>query len=353
MQAIESASLSLAEFRLRSGFADSRESLKLRRRDVSDGLKTVFWAFSLLARTGLASGYGLERHFEPEAFGKTTAGDRFHRNKWRSYLTGQHEPMVVLEAVESKCPGANACLASPLWPALTARVLTRSQLEALVLPLDAGIQALVRRRGTSPRPSRFPKMAIDRGLAEALERRASLDALAATVLLLRISHLEGESAASYQWGCRVLRIMVMLGKLLQAGGIARALLELIEARVMPMAQHDGARPGFPAGSFVALINCYEHALNHIKGMPIALMTEAERHAIGQRILDRRYGHDYFYALNPVRLKAAGATESFEDEGFATPDIWLHTWAHNMLSAGGHRDAPPEEVRSAGALWAKR
>lgn len=256
MQAFESACLSLTEFRQRSGFADSCESRKRRRRDETDALKTVFWAFSLQTRTGLETAYAMERLFEPSAFRRTASGERFHHNKWSGYVAGLHRPVKVLAAVEALYPGANACLAIPLWAAMTARALTRKQLEALVLPLEPGIQALLRRRGTAPRPPRFPHASIDRDLARALERRRSLDALAAAVIMVRIAHVEGETAAAFEWGRRLIRIALVHADLLYAGGITGALLELLEERVLTLAWHDGARPTFHIGRLEWLNEAY-------------------------------------------------------------------------------------------------
>lgn len=256
MQAFESACLSLAEFRQRSGFADACESSRPRRKDVADALKTAFWAFSLQARTGLKTAYALERHFEPEAFGRTGSGDRFHKNKWRSYLAGRHQPEDVLNAVGAKCPGANACLTSPLWAALAPRPLTRPELETLVLPLSPAIQSWVRRRGiTQPRPW-APRVGFSTELAKALQRRPSLDALAAAVIMVRIAHVEDEAFVAYLWGRLALRVALLQVELLYAGGIFRPLIELLDERVLALASHGGTRPCFPAHRFDELSRSY-------------------------------------------------------------------------------------------------
>jgi hypothetical protein len=256
MQAFESACLSLTEFRQRSGFADACESSRPRRKDVADALKTAFWAFSLQARTGLETAYALERHFEPEAFGRTASGERFHKNKWRSYLAGRHQPKDVLNAVEAKCPGANACLTSPLWAALAPRPLTRPELETLVLPLAPAIQSWVRRRGiTQPRP-RSPRVGFSTQLAKVLQRRPSLDALAAAVIMVRVAHVEGEVLTAYQWARLALRLALLQVELLYAGGIFRPLIELLDERVLTLASHGGTRPCFPAHRFEELSQSY-------------------------------------------------------------------------------------------------
>jgi hypothetical protein len=350
VQAIESACLSLAEFRQRSHFPRARETLKQGKNDITDALKAVFWAYSLQELTGSASPRALERLFEPETFRKNAAGQPFNHNKWRHYFAGRHEPIAALDKVAAKFPGANACLESPLWAALTPRPLTRRQLDNLILPLAPDIQAIVRRRGTEPRSPRFPGMSMDRGLAEALERRASFDALAAAIIMVRISHVEGESSAAFDWGRHVLRILLMLSEMLHNGGIARPLLELVEERVLALAWHDGARPGYPAGSFFRLAQHYVQGLGQ---MHRSWMTRKQRQAPGQCLLSIEYGWDCFYAFGPLRITVEGAPDRPEDRQFATPDIWLHTWALNMLEIGRHRDAPPDAVVAGLDLWASR
>lgn len=266
MQALESACLSLAEFRQRSGFAASGETTEKRRTDITVALKTVFWAYSLQHLTGLPAPRALEKHFEPETFRRNKQGEPFNNNKWRHYFAGRHEPTKVLDKVAAKYGHANACLDSPLWTALEPRAWTRSELEGLILPLAPDIQAIIRRRGTDPRPPRFPGMPMDRRLAEALERRASFDALAAAIIMVRIAHVEGESAAAFDWGRYVLRIMLMLSESLHDGGIARPLLELVEERILALAWHEGARPGYPIGCFYQLALHYAQGLRHMSGL---------------------------------------------------------------------------------------
>lgn len=347
VQAFESATLSLTELRQRSGFADPCKS---RKNDITDALKTVFWFFSLHRVTGLETAYALERHFEPAAFGESEHGDPFHKNKWSGYQAGRHVPRIVLSAVEAKLPGANACLSNPLWAALTERSLTANQLEALLATLAPEIQLQVQRRRTSLHP-RYPGMTSNHGLAAALERRASLDALAAAVVLLRIAHVKGETAAAYHWGRCLLRIMVMLGELLHAVGIARPLLELIDERVLPLAQHDGVRPGFPTHRFVEIAHRYLEALFRIRDKPFESMTEAQLHAAGQRMFDIKAGFDYFHAFNPIPVSEGTGTGKGSNQKIEAPATWLHTWALNMLSIGGHREAPPSAARTGEDLWA--
>lgn len=350
MQALESARLSLAEFRVRSGFACQQP----RRRDVADAIKTVFWFFSLQCETGCRTAYALERFFEPGMFRTNAAGERFHSSKWARYGAGLNSPRDVLAAVEKKCPHANTCLASPLWPALTERPLKRSQLDALLRRLAPGVRSLVcRRTSAARRVERHTTGAIDEVLARALERLASLDALAAMVVLLRLAHADGRTTEAFRWGHHILRMMLLMGALLRSRGIAQMLFDLIEERVMPMARHEGLQPGFPSGSYLDLCRLYDSALWRIKDRRPDTGAADVQHFLGQRVLDDHYGYDYFYALNPMRRLADTSIAPASQQLFLKTDAWRFVWAHNMLSIGGHRYPPTPAVLDGNDLWATR
>lgn len=349
MQAFESARLSLNEFRVRSGFACTRP----RRNDVAEAIATVFWFFTLQHKTGCRTAYALERLFEPSGLRSNAAGERFHSSKWARYRAGLTRPRSVLPAVENKCHGANACLGSPLWPALTARPLKRPQLEALLLRLEPSIRSLVSRRTAATNAGRSTKGDVDSGLAGALERLASLDALAAMVVLLRLAHANGRTAEAFHWGRHVLRTMLLMGSLLRSHGVAQVLFDLIEERVMPMAQHEGLQPGFPAGSYLDLWRLYADALWRIKGRRPDKDTVDPQHFLGQRLLDDRYGYDYFHALNPMRMLADTSFAPASQRLFLKADAWLFIWGQNMLSVGGHRYPPVPAVTGGRDLWATR
>jgi len=349
MQAVESARLSLNDFRVRSGFAGAQS----RRKDVAEAIATVFWFFTLQHKTGCRTAYALERLFEPSGLRSNAAGERFHSSKWARYRAGLTRPRSVLPAVENKCHGANACLGSPLWPALTARLLKRPQLEALLLRLEPSIRSLVSRRTSATGGGRSTTDDVDNGLAGALERLASLDALAAMVVLLRLAHANGRTAEAFQWGRHVLRMMLLMGALLRHRGVAQMLFDLLEERVMPMAQHEGLQPGFPAGSYLDLWRLYADALWRVNSRRPDKDTVDPQHFLGQRLLDDRYGYDYFHALNPMRMLADTSVAPASQQLFLKEDAWLFIWGQNMLSVGGHRYPPVPAVMEGRDLWATR
>lgn len=132
-----------------------------------------------------------------------------------------------------------------------------SQIRKLLSGLPESIQTFVRRHHYWPGSKTVPRAQNATMLANVLERRASLDALGAEILLLRLANAAGSDEAAYEWGRRVWRMMVLLGPMFVAAGIAQPLAELIEERIMPMASVQGIRKGFPAdGGYLRVVEAF-------------------------------------------------------------------------------------------------
>lgn len=294
MQAIESAELSLAAFKERAGFPSARRWIRKPRRDIADALMTAFWANGISSECGDEDHKALERRFAPGSK-CCDPDDPVYTNLWLGYLRGQHVPTTILPMVSQMLPEANACLESPLWPLLTAESLNSKQLHNLMWHLDRETFELVWR--DARRLGGYQ-------LAVKLERRVSLDALAAEILMLRFSALRGEALAAFYWGKYIWRMMLLLGPSFVEGGIAQALAELLEERIMPMATVRGERFGFPSGSFNSLVWQYVATIYQVLRLP-AGTPDDRLPATGQGILDGAFGSTYRWMFNPKRLTTTG------------------------------------------------
>jgi hypothetical protein len=363
MQAVDSSKLSLVAFRRRAGFASKTRASLRRRRDVEKSLGTVFWFHSLCRLKGAKGAAELEREFDPRERRERVDGTRRQNNKWPGYSKGQHEPRQILEAVEKACPGANASLKSMLWPALAAGQMPTRQIRALLSGLPASLQVLIRRHHYWPGSKTAPRKANAKMLASALERRAGLDALGATLLLLRLTHAAGEDEAAYEWGSRVWRMMVLLGPDFVAGGIARPLAELIEERIMPMASMQGMHMGFPEGGYFRVVEAFAKVRETQRRHSLpASATEWQCKAIGPQLLECKLGSDCHYAFNPMPMpmpmlgadidRLALTGPAVRESRCSAENRFCHEWALNMLSIGGHPNSPPMAVYRGEDLWAE-
>jgi hypothetical protein len=294
MQPIESAQLSLAAFRDRAGFPSERTWIRKPRRDIADALMTVYWANSISTECGEEDHRALERRFAPGS-ACCDKDDPVYTNLWLGYLRGRHVPLNILPVVSQALPRANACLDSPLWSLLTSAHTTSRQLHDLMRRLDGEIAQLVAQCVQST--GYFT-------LAAEFERRASLDALAAEILVLRFSALRGEARAAFYWGKYIWRMMQLLGPSFVEGGIAQALADLVEERIMRMATVRGERFGLPSGSYNSSVWQYVAAIYRV--LDLVPGTPDERlHATGLGILNGAFGGAYSRMFNPTRLVVTG------------------------------------------------
>ena len=279
-------------------------------------------------------------------------GNRRRRNRWPEFAKGLNEPRGFLKQIEEACPGSSSCLECPLWEGLAEGPLPVPQIEGLARRLSTPVQALLKRHGIwlGKQENAVPKH-FDGKFAAALERRACLDALAAIVLLVRVAHASDRQEIACQWGRQLWRMWVLLTPMLVNGGIARALAELIQERIMPMAGFAGARYGFPDGSVLDVVREFPKAwrLRAALERNGTLRGAARRASIGPDLLSGQHGWDYHFAFRPIAL-LGGAEASWQRSSQADPAIdhaiqglWLHTWGRNMLKDGRHPAYPPRTV----------
>ncbi|MGM9482786.1 hypothetical protein ACS5PN_16450 [Roseateles sp. NT4] len=124
------------------------------------------------------------------------------------------------------------------------------------------------------------------------------------ILMLRYSALRGEAHAAFYWGKYIWRMMLLLGPSFVEGGIAQALADLLEERIMPMATVRDERFGFPSGSFNSLVWQYVATIYQVLRLPPGTLDD-RLHATGQGILNGAFGSAYAWIFNPARLTTFG------------------------------------------------
>lgn len=353
MQAVDFAGLSLSEFVAKSGCSGTGSTRHHRRRDVTDAIRTVYWYAGVQQHVRISSARGLERRFEPESFWVSPGKERMRRNKWGKYRTGRHVPAEALVMkVETECPGARRELHHPLWRMLASDKWVDTEFEDELAQLDWRVQEVMRRRSLRTTGLKRGFEPIDRRLACSLERRASLDSLAALILLLRRAHAAGRAEEVAAWSRRIYRMLAILGYELLIRKVALPLFELVEKRVLCLQSADVAWYWQPSSRYLRTIGGLLDAMHHLKGVSYASLSPGQKNFYMQKILDGRYGWDYKFAFDPVWIKSAGEMSDAERAKGTSRGMWLYAWAWNMLAAGGHAAHPPAEVINGTDLHAR-
>lgn len=343
----------MSEFVARSGCSGVDATPHHRRRDVADALRTVYWYAGVQQRVRISSARGLEWRFEPDSFWFSPGKERMRRNKWGKYRAGQHVPSETLVLkVEAECPGSRRELNHPLWRLLASGKWVDTGFEDELAQLDWQVQEVMRRRSLRPPVLKRGFEPIDRRLACSLERRASLDSLAALILLLRRAHAAGRAEEVAAWSRRIYRMLTILGYELLIRKVALPLFELVEKRVLCLQSEDAAWYWQPSSHYIRTIGALLDAMHHLKGVSYAALSPGQKNFYMQKVLDGKYGWDYKFAFDPVWIKSVDEMSDVERAKGTPRGVWLYVWAWAMLAEGGHPSHPPAEVINGTDLHAR-
>lgn len=355
MQARDFAQLSLQELAEKCNCAWSCETRHHRRRDVTDGMSTLYWFYGVRTKSGLLTARALERHFEPDSMRDSAFNVRLLKNKWsgHGYGGGLHVPSdALLTHVDEELPGSSRDIKHVVWSLLGPDSDRINDAECLSL-LRSDFQDLLfgwRKREAKAQPNWTP---LNQRMVHMLERRASLDALAALILLIRRALAMEQLELAHAWCRSLYRVLVILGPLLLRRGIARSLFELIELRVMPSRDVGCEMYWMPLEWYQKSIGVVMDALYHIHGVPYHSLTVHQKIVHTHDFLEGKYGWDYKFALGPLRMYRIAQGEDGSSTLTVMEHDWiLANWARNMLSTGGHPLFPPAEVFTKGDVWAR-
>lgn len=344
MQAVDLSRLSLEQFSAISGKALERNTLRKARTDITDALRTVYWFRGIAIRTGIQSSRGLEKQFEPESFWKSEANDVLRKNKWSKYRYGKHLPSPELvKRVESVLPGQSWQLNHPLWELLASDTIN---IDTMLRKLDTPLRDRLFRNKSKINAKRPTDQPIDLILANALLRHASLDSLAAVILLFKKNLQDENGDAALAWSNQIYRQLVVLGFHFTEHAVAQSLFDLIERRIFSPNPIDGQRYFFPANFYRPAISKLLDTMCHLEGLSYAKMSPKDKSIQMSRILNGNFGWDFKFALNPFHTDYK-SSQTNKERG-----LWLFTWAWNMLHSGGHRGIPPKPVFNGTDLYAR-
>lgn len=187
---------------------------------VLDELRTMLWFETLWTRANVRTPYALGKVIQPDTYrtkptdddeddgtvnhgkGPRKENDKstplvfFHHNLWAKYRKGEIVPGArVRELAELKFPGSQAIFDHPFFDAIDPRTPMLGRVDALIRRLHASTQrALI--EAYSLRSGTFHRRKSLVTTLRMLERVATLDALAALVILAREAQERSDYAAA-------------------------------------------------------------------------------------------------------------------------------------------------------------
>lgn len=200
-----------------------------RRDNDVDAARTIYWFHSLGMGLWTDVPREIQRAIAPETLALNAHGERIKNNKFLGYSRGEHVPHepLVLQA-EEVVPWSSHALNHPIWQVLRTKATIKKHSRQWVYQLDREIQAVVLS------PINEIVGGASRHTLGALERRASLDSLAALTILLRLRHEANEPEWAWLCALSIFRVLLMIGRKLDVYEIAERVFQLYVQRVFSL-----------------------------------------------------------------------------------------------------------------------
>lgn len=210
-----------------------RKQRARRRDDEVDSIRTIFWFWSLGKRLGTHEPREIQRAIAPNTLGVNSAGDPIRNSKFLGYARGKHVPLDwLVQQAEQIVPRSAWTLNHPLWQVLRTSAPIRQSALKWMRELDPDIQRIVLSHGTVSTGG-------NRHMLGSLERRPSMDSLAALTILMRLNHERDETVAAWGYAISIFRVLLMLGPMFEQYRVASRIFQIYVARVFSQVEFAG------------------------------------------------------------------------------------------------------------------
>jgi len=196
-----------------------------RDKDV-DTVRTIYWFRYLEDWLGTHQPREVQRIIAPDTLGLNANGERKQNNRFLGYSKGEHVPHDPFVAIaERVAPRSSWALNHPLWMALRQKGSVAGLADGWIRQLDPEIQRIVLS------PGREIGLGPNRHRIGALERRASMDSLAALTIIFRISHEQGEAEWAWLHALSIFRVLLLMWPHLEHRTLADRVFQIFVQRV--------------------------------------------------------------------------------------------------------------------------
>lgn len=259
-------------------------NLRAPRRDSEvDAARTIYWFHWLGLRLGSLVPREIQRAIAPETLAADPYGRQIRNNKFLGYQRGDHVPHATLvQHAEEVVPRSGQALNHPLWKILRSKGPIRKSALQWVHQLDREVQAVVL--------GHFNEIVgcASRHTLGALERRASLDSLAALTILLRLRHEECEPEWVWLYACSIFRVLLMIGPQLEEYGVADRVFQLYVQRVFCLAVIEKKRIDLANYRYVQFAHLLAELVDRMRGKDLQTRSRRMPTFYAIQILDGHY-----------------------------------------------------------------
>lgn len=205
-----------------------------RRDDQVDAARTINWFCTLCEHFGEERPRHIQRALDPDSLSENAYGKKIANSKFKRYAEGRHVPgAAFVERVNLLVKGSSWALNHVLWSVLREQGSIQKYARGWVRELVPEIQSLVFT------PDNELCLHGNRHYLGSLERRASVDGLAALTILLKLSVEAGDVEQAWSFAHSIFRVLLIIGPELDEQTIAERVFDLYVNRIFPLVSFNG------------------------------------------------------------------------------------------------------------------
>lgn len=205
-----------------------------RRDDEVDTIRTINWFRTLCEHFGEERPRHIQRALDPNSLSESAYGKKIANSKFKLYAEGKHVPgATFVEKVDLVVTGSSWALNHVLWSVLKEAGLIGRYAKGWTRELVPEIQSIV---FTSDNELRLHG---DRHYLGSLERRASIDALTALTILLKLSIDADDDEQAWNLAHSIFKVLLIIGPELDEKMIAERVFDLYVSRIFSLVYFNG------------------------------------------------------------------------------------------------------------------
>ena len=311
--------------------------------DAIDLLAGSLWFETLLHDLQQTTAYGVGKRVQPHTYQPRIEG-RWpqHHNLWAKYARGLHLPGAdTIMAGNQVVPKSGDILTGTVWKVLDTSRPIGDGGDELLRGLHIGVQQAVFKPGPLAYGHYVRRSAPNLPL-RLLESRPDLDAVAATVVLLREAYESGNHRRAFEIGRSLHATLLMAASCIPLCYIATEFMEFFIWQIFPLATDDEVAFDLDGAEFYAQMRCFNRVLLSLEDL--GRIKADNFGSEWRKVLSFEFGFDLFYGLGP-RFKLVKDPEltSAESRQLVGDNRIGRNWALSSLQSGRVQRLIPDEI----------
>ncbi len=310
--------------------------------DAVNVLAGGLWFETLRDHLHQTTAYAVGKQVQPNTYHPRVNG-RWpqHHNLWAKYACGVHLPGAdTVLAGHQVAPRSGDILTSAVWKILNTSLPIGDSGDELLRRLHFGVQQAVFKPSLTY--GHYARRSAPNLPLKLLECQADLDAVAATVVLLREAHAVGNRRRAFEIGRSLHATLLMVTTYMPLCDIASEFIEFCISKIFPLATDDEVAFDLDQAEFFSQMRCFSRELVRLEDQ--GRIKNGDSGSQRRRVLSFEFGFDLYFGLGPRwKLVKAPENSTAEARKFVGSMKIARNWGLASLQRGRIQRLIPDEV----------